>query len=137
MRFKRIAFFFFAFSILIISCAPQKAIIDRTAMDKIIWPGPPEKPRIKYQWALSIVSGKEGADIYEIIAGGREDFSDPRTSNRLLRPYAVFIDENEKLYIADPGAYRITVIDLKTSESMNITEAGGGRVPISNRCRCL
>lgn len=108
---------------LLISCAPPKAIIDTTAMDKIIWPGPPEKPRIKYQWALSIVSGKEGADIFEILTG-REDPSDPRTSKRLLRPYSIFVDENDRLYITDPGAYRVTVIDLKTMETMNITEAG-------------
>lgn len=106
------------------ACAPSKAIIDRTAMDRITWPGPPEKPRIRYQWSLSIVSGKEGADLYEVLAGGREDFSDPRTSNRLLRPYSVFVDENERLYIADPGAYRVTVVDLKTGETMNITGAG-------------
>lgn len=120
MRFLMIPLLFFSF----VACAPSKAIIDTTAMDRIIWPGPPEKPRIKYQWSLSIVSGSEGGDVFEVLAGGREDFSDPRTSNRLLRPYGLFVDENERLYIADPGAYRLTVIDLKNREVMNITEAG-------------
>lgn len=113
------------FPLLVISCAPPRAIIDRSALDRITWPGPPEKPRVKYQWALSIVSGKEGADLYDILVGGREDFSDPRTSNRLLRPYSIFVDENERLYIADTGAYRVTVVDLKTGERINITEVKG------------
>lgn len=104
-------------------CAPQKAIIDRTAMDKIIWPGPPEKPRIKFLWSLSIVSGREGEGIYEALAGEREDFTDPRTSNRLLRPYGVFVDA-DMLYITDPGAYRLTIIDLKNSLARHVTEAG-------------
>ncbi len=110
---------------LIQACAPSRAIIDRTATDRIIWPGPPEKPRISYQWSLSIVTGQEGTNLYELLAGNREDFTDPRTSNRLLRPYGIFVDENERLYIADPGAYRVNVIDLKTNEVTTITDAGG------------
>lgn len=120
-------FLFFSVSALllvaVVSCAPRKAIIDGTAMDKILWPGAPEEPRIKYQWSLSIVSGKEGTDLYEVIIGKRDDVTDPRTSNRLLRPYSIFVDETEKLYISDPGAYRVTVIDTKTGEAFHITEA--------------
>lgn len=116
--------FLFVSCFLFFSCAPQKAIIDRTAMDKIIWPGPPEKPRIKYQWSLSIVSGKEGMSTNELLFGGREDFTDPATSNRLLRPYSVFVDDGGRLFIVDAGAYRVTVIDPKTGDVFNITEAG-------------
>jgi len=127
-----------------VSCSPRKAIIDRTAMDKILWPGAPEKPRIKYQWSLSVVSGKENASIYDVVFGKREDFTDPRTSNRLLRPYSIFVDDN-KLYISDPGAYRVSVIDAETSETFQITTAGktellspvgvvayGGRIYVSD-----
>jgi DNA-binding beta-propeller fold protein YncE len=114
----------FIFSLFFIpSCAPTKAIIDTTAMNAIIWPGPPEKPRITYQWSMSIVHGKEGLDIAEMLIGGREDFSDPRTSNRLLRPFNLFVDENERLYIVDPGAYRLTIVNLKSKDAMNIISA--------------
>jgi DNA-binding beta-propeller fold protein YncE len=121
------------------------AIIDRTAEDKIVWPGTPEKPRIKYQWSLSVVSGKKSDSMYDVLVGKRDDFTDPKTSKRLLRPYSIFIDETEKLYISDPGAYRVTVIDMKTDEAIHITEAGvnelvspvgvvsyGGRIYVSD-----
>jgi DNA-binding beta-propeller fold protein YncE len=100
------------------------AIIDRTATDKILWPGDPEKPRIKYQWSLSIVSGQKDDSMYDVLFGKRDDFTDPRTSNRLLRPYSIFVDETQKLYISDPGAYRVTVIDVNTNEAFHITSAG-------------
>lgn len=115
----------FALSVLTLyGCASQKAIIDRTAVDKIIWPGPPEKPRIKYEWSLSIVSGKEGLSASDLLLGERDDFTDPRTSNRLLRPYSIFVGENGRVYIADTGAYRVTVMDPANSEVFNIAEAG-------------
>ena len=78
------------FLVTAISCAPQMAIIDRTAMDKILWPGTPEKPKIKYQWSLSIVSGSKDDSTYDVLFGKRDDFTDPRTSNILLRPYSIF-----------------------------------------------
>jgi len=105
------------------SCAPSQAIIDKEAMGSIIWPGPPETPRIKYQWSLSIVSGKEKAGLVELVMGDEGDFADPRTSPRLLRPYSIFVD-GENLYVADTGAYRVTVIDLKNFKTRNITNAG-------------
>lgn len=113
-------------SIMVSSCAPSKAYIDRGAMGQIIWPGPPEKPRIKYMWSVTQVSGTEEGrrGLADFILGDVEgDVTDPRTSNVLMRPYGVFVDSKEKLYITDPGAYRVTVIDLKTADVLNISEA--------------
>jgi DNA-binding beta-propeller fold protein YncE len=124
--FKKMFLLFFASALLlgaVVSCASRRAIIDRTAVDKILWPGTPEKPRIKYQWSLSVVSGRESDSMYDVLFGKRDDLTDPRTSNRLLRPYSIFVDEGQKLYISDPGAYRVTVIDMNTGESFHITSA--------------
>lgn len=112
--------------ILTTGCAPSKAFIDKSAMGQIIWPGHPEKPRIKYMWSITQVSGTEEGrrGLADFILGDVEgDVTDPRTSNVLMRPYGVFVDSNEKLYITDPGAYRVTVIDLKTADVRNISEA--------------
>ena len=109
--------------ILVISCTPQKAVIDRSAMDKILWPGPPEKPRISYLWNTALLSGSEGSRASRFLAGD-DDATDPRTSERLLRPYSIFVDEQGILYITDPGAYRITIIDPSSGVSRNILDAG-------------
>lgn len=106
------------------ACAPSKAYIDKTALGQIVWPGPPEKPRIQYLWSVTQISieakGRRG--LSDFLLGDVEgDVTDPRTSNVLMRPYGVFVDSREKLYVADPGAYRVTVIDLKTMEVFHIT----------------
>jgi DNA-binding beta-propeller fold protein YncE len=112
---------------LLSGCAAPKAFIDRSATGKIIWPGPPEKPRIRFMWSITQLAataeGKRG--LLDFLAGDvAGDVTDPRTSNVLMRPYAVFVDAKERLYVADPGAYRVTAIDLKTGVAINFFEAG-------------
>lgn len=107
--------------------ATPKAFIDTSAMGKIIWPGPPEKPRIKFMWSITQIArsadGKRG--LVDLLAGDvAGDVTDPRTSNVLMRPYGVFVDTKERLYVADPGANRVTAIDTKSGSVLNIFEAG-------------
>jgi sugar lactone lactonase YvrE len=96
------------------ACAPPRASVDYTLSKGIIWPGPPEKPRIQYLWALHRVS-PEGLPMETV---------EPRDSDVLITPQGVFVDGSERLYIADPDAGRVNVIDLKTSESAYIYQAG-------------
>jgi DNA-binding beta-propeller fold protein YncE len=108
------------------SCAKSKAYIDYTMSGGIIWPGPPEKPRIKYLWNLQRISGGEGGGrLLRIIAGEPDDFDpDPKRSDRVVRPQGLFVDKEDVLYIADPGASRVTVTDLKDMSTFNIRSAG-------------
>lgn len=108
------------------SCVPSKAAIDRTMSESIIWPGPPEKPRIQYLWSLRFVTGGEkGSRFMKLVAGEvQHDISDPQQSDTLISPHGVFVDQRQNLYIADPGAGRVSVINLETMDSFNITHAG-------------
>lgn len=110
-------------ALLLPSCASQKAFIDRTAANRIFWPGEPERPRIAYLLSISTVSGK-GSGVSEVVAGADTDLTDPATSSRLLRPYSLFLDEQGKLLVADPGAFRVSIIDLETGDVGNIRKAG-------------
>jgi len=111
-------------AVVLTSCAPPKAYIDKKAMRQIIWPGPPERPRIQYLWSASHIATREEGrkkGLIDLILGNvPEDVTDPRASNVLMRPYSIFHDSKDKLYITDPGAYRVTVIDLKTRDVLNI-----------------
>ena len=108
----------------VLSCAPVKALIDRTALEKIVWPGPPEKPRISYLWSVSSW-GSEQSGIAEFFAGASDfDPADPRSAERLIRPYGVFVDEADYLYITDPGAYRVTIIGTREGDVRHILSAG-------------
>lgn len=106
------------------SCAAQKVVIDTTAAGKILWPGPPEKPRISYQWMISELSEETGEGIARFVAGTDGGASDPVMSSRLLRPYGIFVDEMGVVYITDTGAFRVTVIDVRNALSRNILKAG-------------
>ncbi|MBC8412240.1 6-bladed beta-propeller [bacterium] len=106
------------------SCASPRALIDKSARGKILWPGYPEEPRIQYLWTVSQISTAiEGRKrgLFDFVMGEvLEDVTDPRTSNVMMRPYSVFVDLKQRLYVTDPGAYRVTVVDLKTANVINI-----------------
>lgn len=114
----------------VLSCAPGVANIDYTLHGGIVWPGPPEKPRVKYLWSLSDVQsdgkGPGGGDIY-FGAVSRQD------SPTLMAPHGLFVDGSERLYIADPGGMRINVINLRNNESFYFygVDSGDLRYPIS------
>lgn len=98
--------------------------MDMTATGGIVWPGEPDKPRIRYLWSLRDVGVPEGGrrGLLDIIAGKTPtDSIDPRESSTLLRPQGVFADEG-RYYITDPGAGRVTVIERDTRRVFHIIE---------------
>lgn len=107
------------------ACAQGKAHIDYTMSEGIVWPGEPETPRIRYLWSMKVVSGGKGlGKIGRFITGeAGSDDTDPRSSDFLTRPQGLFV-AHDTLYIADAGAARVTVINLKEMNSFNITKAG-------------
>ncbi len=108
-----------------VSCASPKALIDRTAMEKISWPGPPEKPRIDYLWTVSAWSSWERGGISEVFAGSPDTGnSDPRSASRLLGPYGLFVDEEDRLLITDPAAFRVTIINTREGDVLHVLQAG-------------
>lgn len=107
------------------SCSTGKAAIDYTMADGIVYPGPPEKPRIKYLWSLSRISGVEGAGRFASAVIGTDPVSDdPRDAETLQRPHGVYVDARDIMYMTDPGGGRVAVVDLKSMESFKITTAG-------------
>lgn len=104
------------------SCARSFSIsrIDTTLSGGILWPGEPERPRIRYLWSLQQVRYEESKAITELFAGV-ENPSDPKESPILLRPQGIYVDER-RFYIADPGAGRVTVIDKKDMKTFHIID---------------
>lgn len=110
--------------LIISSCAHQRALIDYSMQGGIIWPGPPEEPRIKYLWSLQKIMGAEKS-LLRYIAGDMEyNPSDPRSSGILLSPRGLYVDSKDTLYVADQGAMRVVVINLSDGESFLITKMG-------------
>jgi len=100
----------------LMSCAPAfKARIDHTLGEEIVWPPPPETPRIKYLWSL-ISFVPEGRPFMDFVAGSVEESAEPAESPFLLRPFSVYVDDQGLMYIVDQGLSRVSVVNTGTGE---------------------
>lgn len=111
------AFFLVAFSVLLVGCAPP----EEKKVWNIVWPLPPDEPRIKYVEILSSSKDVEGP------AGlGQTLFGEEIVLN-LVKPYGVAVDREGKVYVSDVG--RVFVFDKKNRKlSFLGGEAGTGRL---------
>jgi DNA-binding beta-propeller fold protein YncE len=106
------------FTLIFIGCVPTfKAQINTYGSKKIIWPGPPEKPRIQYLWSISLL-GEEPETATDLFFG-QEEILDPVNARSFRTPTAVY-KKDETIYVVDPGAYRVTIIDLKSLDVLHI-----------------
>ncbi len=102
----------------LLACVPTfKAQINTYGSKKILWPGPPEKPRIRYLWNISLL-GEESETVANIFFG-KEDVLDPVNARSFRTPTSIY-KKDERLYVVDPGAYRVSIIDLKTLNVFHI-----------------
>ncbi len=98
------------------SCTPSyRANIDYLESGEIVWPGPPEKPRIKYLWSLNSFL-PEGMDLADYFLGSVVDAKDTVFMPYLMRPYGLSVDLDGRLYIVDQGGPRITAVNLASKE---------------------
>lgn len=120
---KSVRLFFYCFFIIglvagINACAPT--IGERPRVD-LVWPLPPEKPRVKYVDLLtsSLDVGKKGG-IAETLFGEEEVV-------KFDKPYGVAVDNAGRIYITDIG--RVIMFDLANKNYDLIgVDAGTGQV---------
>ncbi len=106
-----------------------RAYFDSAAAGGIVWPGPPERPRVRYAWSLHLVEmrGSRPGErtLGDLLFGSAEENErDPAFAPFLVRPNDIVAD-GERIVISDPGAYRVTVIDRKEGTSTQIRSIGG------------
>ena len=80
----------------------------------LVWPEPPEKPRIRHLGTISTEKDlKRGSSftqtLGELIFGKKE-------MGVLLNPYAVVMDEADRLFVADTAGAAVHIFDLNTRE---------------------
>ncbi|MFZ5947198.1 MAG: 6-bladed beta-propeller [Stygiobacter sp.] len=78
---------------------------------ELVWPLPPEKPRIKYIRSISNRKSVEGNEskILESLLGEEK-------SDALQKPYGVAVSNGEKVYVTESSGGRVFVFDLKNSK---------------------
>jgi DNA-binding beta-propeller fold protein YncE len=105
------------FLFLLPSCAPE---FEKKPVD-IVWPLPPDEPRIKYvdyiRGSMDIVKKKK---FTEALFG-------EESLDVFIKPYGVTVDRQGRIYVTDKG--RVWVIDLEKGEYTFLgTEPGIGRL---------
>ncbi|NTU41791.1 MAG: 6-bladed beta-propeller [Nitrospirales bacterium] len=108
------------FAALLVSCAPT---VEKKTYD-IVWPLPPEQPRIKFVETLRSVK-----DIETSSGGFASALFGEEVAASLYKPYGVAVTKDEKIYVTDVG--KVFVFDKKNkSLSFLGVEPGMGRLRI-------
>jgi len=88
--------------------APEKEVENVT--QQLVWPAPPEQPRIRYIGelkSLANLAGKEQKSLRDILMGEEKE---DRTS--MIKPYGVHSDSKGRVYVADTGFAGLIVYNL-------------------------
>lgn len=94
----------------------------------LVWPEPPEKPRLKYLRTLSgpqdFRQESKGAKLFRWVVGGAEQ------GFPLVSPYGVAADGSGRVWVTDPGSGKVHVFDLARREVTYWENAG--RQPLAS-----
>jgi len=131
-----------------ICCVVTPGSIRSQIKPNMVWPPPPEKPRIEYLYSLSSKAdlGIEKSflsKIWDFIIGAEEK------EERIVQPTGVAVDAKGRLLVADPGARCVHIFDRANKSYRQISETltgtfvwpvgiaidGDGRIFVSDAMR--
>ncbi len=93
-------------------CVKPAGVIFEPLKEPIVWPRPPETPRITYVGQLMTSADlKPAVNFGEALA---ESVLGKAPIRSMLTPYAVCSDGGSRLFVADSNAQLVHVFDLKT-----------------------
>ncbi|MHC4741814.1 MAG: 6-bladed beta-propeller [Planctomycetota bacterium] len=103
------------------------------ALDEpLVWPEPPEEPRIRYVGAIStekdLKRGVSWAQSFGEFIFGKKDIG------VLLNPYAVATDQESRLFVADTMGRAVHVFNLETrayKQFSDLSEGQALRMPVA------
>ena len=109
--------------LLCVGCGSPRGELFVPLEEPLVWPGPPERPRIRYVGVLSTeadlkkeVSWSQG--FGELIFGKKK-------TGILIGPYGVVIDQDDRLFVADASSGLIDMFDLSTREYKQFASLSG------------
>ena len=93
----------------------------------LVWPGPPQRPRIRFVDVIQSaddITGKRKPSFVERMSGK----SPQREQLRLRKPYGVAVDQAGKIYVADPEQRGVLVFDRENKTA--ILRKGNAQFPL-------
>lgn len=92
---------------------------------ELVWPMPPEAPRVKYLETLTSSDhfGAKSNWLEDVVLG-----SDPSKSRRMLKPQSVTVDTKGRVYVADSGLGRVWIFDAEKKQVRFLGDTSPGLV---------
>jgi DNA-binding beta-propeller fold protein YncE len=123
-RIFRLKAWFLMTAVLLLAgaCAGPALVADNneTATAPLVWPKPPEQARIRY---LRSVTGPQDWGIARSLLRRLTDALSGRGEEMFQRPGAV-AERDGVLYVADPGAQALWILDAPRSRYVRVTQVG-------------
>jgi DNA-binding beta-propeller fold protein YncE len=118
MKIRRLRRFGWLIVLLIATgCATPPKPVD------LIWPLPPEEPRIKY---VKSISSSEDIERKSFWTSLKEFITGSQSAARIAKPYAVHMDREGRLFVTDSGWPTVLLFDTKKQEFTVIGLEGPG-----------
>lgn len=92
-------------------CAKPAGVIFEPLPAPLSWPGPPDEPRIYYVGQISTTADLKAAKPFGEAL--RELFAGKAPVMGVVSPFAVEVDDQQRLYVADSGGRVVHVFDLE------------------------
>jgi len=89
----------------------------------LVWPNPPETPRIKYLRSFSNANefGNSGSTVLAFLFGDE-------SSGTMAKPYGVATSQDGKVYVADSGQGLVWIFDEKNKKVSFLGTSGQGKL---------
>jgi DNA-binding beta-propeller fold protein YncE len=117
-----------ALGVLLLSLAgcatPEQEVTQAPDLEELVWPLPPEQPRIKFVRSFSFrkdVEEEIGIDLADVLLGKRKG-----SGESLKKPYGVHADKDGRIFVADTGWGKVMVFDFQNKKFSVWGESGQG-----------
>ncbi|OHB65415.1 MAG: hypothetical protein A2Y77_08800 [Planctomycetes bacterium RBG_13_62_9] len=111
-----------ALALTTVGCGPQRAGPFGSTGTPLVWPEPPEQPRIMYLGAVSTETDMEKRG--SLFEGLGDLLFGKKPVGVLVCPYAVAVDPAGIMYVADSGGAVVHVFDLRTRDYRQFSSLG-------------
>jgi DNA-binding beta-propeller fold protein YncE len=97
--------------LLVISCAPPKE-------PDIVWPGPPDPPRIKFVRSFHSAKDIKGASVVgSVVLGANTAFT-------MRKPNSITVDKDGRILVTDTAHADVFIFDIKNKKVTSVSAAG-------------
>ncbi len=119
---KQISLWIFLLSILLAGCGKPAGELFPPLDEALVWPGPPQTARIRYVGQLSTeVDLQQAISSWESV---QRTLFGQKEIGVLLGPIAIAVDEEKRMFVADPAVSVIHLMDLKTRAYKQFSDCG-------------